>query len=164
MEQVWQVITGAPWWIYILFLYLVMTGVISTQKGRQVPVKRIMAVPIVFLAWAISDLYGIFTLAFFLCGILFLAFGALFGAWEAKTWRIEVHRRKHWVALPPNYSTFILIVLIFVLKFIWAYFYATRTPAPQWVYYCDIISTSWITGFFVGRAGMILRRYLQKSD
>ncbi|HEY5234958.1 MAG TPA: hypothetical protein VIJ14_02170, partial [Rhabdochlamydiaceae bacterium] len=93
--------------------------------------------------------------------ILFLALGVYLGVKEVRSWHFHKDRHRKVITIPGNYSTLVLILLIFILKFFWGYFYATRTEVPYWIYYWDTITSSLVTGFFVGRAVVFFKRYHQ---
>ncbi len=166
VENVWGIVSGAPWWVYVLLIYLLSIGIKST-KPRTVSIQRIILLPLVFVAWALYDLYDKLALGFVSLipvWIVFLALGAYLGLKEVHSWRISVDHRKGEVTIPGNYSTLVLILLIFVLKFFWGYFYSTRADIPYWIYCADTLTSSLVTGFFVGRAGFFLKKYYKKSS
>lgn len=78
----------------------------------------------------------------------FLGLGAYLGLKEVHAWRISKDRHKGEITIPGNYSTLVLIVLIFVLQFFWGYFYATRTEIFYWIYFADTLTSSVVTGLF----------------
>jgi hypothetical protein len=39
------------------------------------------------------------------------------------------------------------------------YFYATRTEISYWIYFTDTLTSAFVTGFFVGRAGFFFKSY-----
>ena len=165
MENLWEIVSGAPWWVYVLFIYLVSIGIKST-KSRTVSIQRVVLLPLLFVAWALYGLYGKLVLGFISLiplWIVFLGLGAYLGGKEVHSWRISKDRHKGEITIPGNYSTLVLIVLIFVLKFFWGYFYATRTEISYWIYFADTLTSSLVTGFFVGRAGFFFKSYHKKS-
>ena len=154
MEHFWNILTGAPWWVYLLLIYLVSLG-IKSIKPRTISIKRLILFPLVFIAWSFYGLYEKLTLGFpwlALYWIVFLAVGTYFGIREVCHWHLKITHSKEEITIPGNYSTLILILLIFILKFSWGYFYATWETIPYWLYVADTTSSSLVTGFFVGRA------------
>ncbi|MBI2809623.1 MAG: hypothetical protein HYX67_02165 [Candidatus Melainabacteria bacterium] len=160
MENLWEIISGAPWWVYALFAYLVSIGIQSIQP-RTLPIKRLILMPVLFVVWSIYSLYGTFSmfpsLAFY--WVALLALGAYLGFKEVRSWHFHSDHQKRTLTIPGNYSTLILILLIFVLKFFWGYLYATRTEISYWIYLSDTLTSALVTGFFVGRAAVFLKRY-----
>ncbi len=166
MEAFWEIVVGAPWWVYVLFVYLVSIGIKST-KPRTVSIRRVVLLPLIFMAFSLYGLYGKLSLGFvslFFVWIGFLGLGSYLGVKEVHSWRISKDYRKAEITIPGNYSTLVLVVLVFVLNFFWGYIYATRTNISYWIYFGDVLTTSLVTGFFVGRAGFFFRSYLKKLE
>lgn len=162
MEQFWQMISGAPWWVYVLFVILVSIG-IKAINPSTVAIQRIVVLPIVFIAWSLFNLYQNVSLGFsslIVWWALSLGLGIYLGYNAVNSWKIHSDRQKKTVTIPGNYSTVILVVSIFVLSFFWGYFYATLAGVPYWVYLADTISTTLIKGVFVGRGTCFLKSYL----
>jgi hypothetical protein len=165
MESLWKIVSGAPWWVYILFAYVVSIG-IKAIKPRTVPVKRVVMLPLLFVAWSFYNLYARLALGYMSLlplWVVCLGLGACLGVLEVRDWKIAKDRHKGELTIPGNYSTLVLILLIFVLKFFWGYFYATHTTISYRVYFWDVLTSSLVTGFFVGRAWLFFKRYRSKS-
>lgn len=165
MEHFWNIITGAPWWVYLIFIYLVSIG-IKSMKPRTITIKRVILFPCIFVAWSFYNLYQKIILGFYslaLYWVIFLTIGAYLGVKEVCQWSIKKDISKESITIPGNYSTLVLVVLIFILKFFWGYFYATWTEIPYWLYVSDIISSSLVTGFFIGRGLFFFKSYHTKQ-
>lgn len=119
--------------------------------------------PLFFVAWSFYSLYQKLSIEFhssmLICWIVFLALGACLGVLEVRSWHFHSDRQKEEITIPGNYSTMVLILLIFGLNFVWGYIYATQAPVSYWVYLTDTITSSFVTGFFVGRAGFFFKSY-----
>ena len=164
MENLWQILSGAPWWVYLLFIYIIIVGVQSI-KPRITSIKKIILFPLFFVAWSGYNLYRNVYLGYLLlipCWIIFLSIGAYLGFKEVQSWHFEKNHLKRTLTIPGNYSTLILLLLIFILKFFWGYFYATLSNIADWIYFADTITSSIVTGFFIGRASCFFKRYQEK--
>ena len=120
MENLWKIVSGAPWWVYVLFAYLVSIGIKST-KPRTISIKRLLLLPLVFVSWSFYGLYRKLLLGLFSLiplWIIFLLVGAYLGIKEVHLWKISKNRHKREITIPGNYSTLILMLLIFILKFL----------------------------------------------
>ena len=162
MEKFWEIISGAPWWVYVIFIYLVIIG-IKSIKPRTSSIIRVVLLPLLFVALSLYGLYQEVSLGFvslIFVWIVFVGLGAYLGVKEVHSWKISKDRRKGEITIPGNYSTLVLMLLIFGLKFFWGYFYATRTEITYWMYFADTLTSSLVTGFFVGRAGFFFKSYL----
>lgn len=161
MSNFWDAINGAPWWVWVLLVYVVIIGIKST-KPRTLPIKRVVLLPLLFVIWSLYSLYQKAVLGFpslIPVWIVFLALGAYLGVKEVHAWRFSKDRGQGTITIPGNYSTLVLILLIFALKFFWGYFYATRPEIPYWIYFSDTLTSALVTGFFVGRAGFFYKSY-----
>ncbi len=162
MEDLWQILRGAPWWVYVLFIILVRMGLQST-KPRTITLQRLGLFPLVFIVWSILRLYqnnGFEFPSLIFWWVLSLGIGAYLGVKEVSSWKIHVDKEKKTITIPGNYSTIVFIFAIFILNFFWGYFYATLVNVPYWIRLIDTISTTICTGLFVGRGGLFLKRYL----
>ena len=164
MENLWKALSGAPWWAYALLIYLLLVG-IQAIKPRTISVKKLLLLPLVFVAWSFYGLYARLLLGFLSLlpvWIVFLAVGAYLGVREVHAWHLHKDRRKGEITIPGNYSTLVLMLLIFILKFFWGYYYATHTEISYWIYCADTSTSALATGFFVGRAAFFFKSYLKK--
>ncbi len=163
MESLWSALSGAPWWAYALLIYLLSIGIQSIWP-RTITVKRLLLLPLLFAAWSFYSLYGKLALGFLSLlpvWVVFLAIGAYLGVREVHEWHFKKDRHKGEITIPGNYSTLILMLLIFILKFFWGYYYATHTEISYWIYFADTLTSALITGFFVGRAAFFFKSYLK---
>lgn len=160
MKNLWDILSGAPWWVYVLFIYLVSIGIKSMQP-RTLSIKRVVLIPLLFVAWSLYSLYNKFVgfPSLIPLWIISLILGSYLGVKEVRCWHFQKDRHKGLITIPGNYSTLILILLIFTLKFFWGYFYATHSEISYWIYFADTATSSLVTGFFVGRACIFFKRY-----
>jgi hypothetical protein len=166
MENLWHIITGAPWWVNLVFIYLLHLG-FKAIKPRTISLRKVVTLPLFFVAWSAYGLYQKLILGFSSLGLVWVAFivlGAFLGVMEVRSWKIARNRRKGEITIPGNYSTLILIFLVFILKFFWGYYYATHTGISYQIHFLETATTSLATGFFVGRAGFYLKCYFTHQE
>lgn len=165
MTQLWEIVGGAPWWVYVLLVILVKIGIQST-KPRTIPFQRLLLLPVVFVLWSIYRLYLNVSLGYpslILWWTLSILLGAYLGVLEVRKWKIHIDKAKKTITIPGNYSTIILIVAIFILNFFWSYLYSTLTAIPYWIHAAGTITTTIVNGFFVGRGGFFLKSYIKSN-
>lgn len=158
----WDILSGAPWWVYVLFICLMFVGVEAT-KTRTVAVRRLVIFPLVFVIWSLFNLYHHVIVAgnaLIVYWIVFLLVGTYCGKKEVQSWKLRIDRNKGQITIPGSYSTIVLILVIFVLRFVWGYYYATKPHPSHWIYVADTITSALFTGFFVGRSFVFLKRYM----
>lgn len=151
--EFWKAITGAPVWVYVLFVYLMIVGIKST-KPRVISLMRLFIIPIILILISFSNLIA-FKHNYFniiLWTVLFLI-GVSLGWWQIRWLPIKVDK-KHWlVRTPGGYSTLVLILIIFSIKY---YFGYKTTVDPQIIsnmyFLIAFLSISgFCIGFFIGR-------------
>ena len=161
MNQILEILGGASWWVYVLFVYFVSIG-ISARKPRKMSFKKLIVLPIVFVGFSFYTLYDRFISgdpSLIVVWLLALCLGASLGAKEVYNWKIVIDRKKRELTIPGNNSTLVLIVLIFAVNFFWGYWYATHPTADFWTYFWNACTSGVISGFFVGRAWIFFRRF-----
>ena len=161
MDSLWQALTGAPWWVYVLFIYLMSIG-IKSLKPRTIPFQRVVLFPLIFVTWSAYDLYTKVKLGhptLIPWWLICLTFGAILGYIEVYKWHFEVDKKKQTITIPPNYSTIVLILLIFSINFFFGYYYATQTIVSYGMYFANIVIGSLVTGIFLGRGIVFFLNY-----
>ena len=74
MNMIWETLTHTPWWVYLLFFYLLKIGYDAT-KTRVVSLRKLFILPTIFLAISINTLLTSFylspaTIIFYLISLL----------------------------------------------------------------------------------------------
>lgn len=161
MEAIMEALKGTPWWVYIVFAYLLSIG-IRALRPQVVRLKKIFLIPIIFILWSLYGLVSKFKAPTDVGRwLVFLSIGALIGWWIASSWKIKADKQKLLIQLPGGPTTLILILLIFSTKYAFGYLYETDPSAQDnfLIYTLDVISSGVITGMFVGRALCYLRKF-----
>lgn len=107
-----EIVTHTPWWVWVLFVYLVYCGV-RHLSPREFSCRQILLMPGIFLLWAV---YGIFN-KFYMPWMALLIFvaaslaGLLLGAVIAMKWRsVSLSKAKGMIQCPGS-----VIPLVFIL-------------------------------------------------
>lgn len=161
MNTIWQALTSTPWWVFLIFFYLMKVGYDAT-KTNIVSLKRLFILPSVLLVMSIKTLitsvppYS-FHLSFYffslLCGII--------GGWMlVKNLDLQFDKRNGLVKLPGSWTTLILILIIFSAKYYFGYSLATNPDKAQDITFKVLmLSVSGVcTGLFLGRLFCYLLR------
>ena len=146
MTAVKEFLTGAPIWVYFLLFYLVSKG-IKALKSHTVPYKKLFYLPILFACFSFYSLsttvYSL-NLALFFYGI-FLIFGMILGYLLVKRMTIQIDQEKNLFKLPGTPLTLILILSMFLLKYLSNYLIAVN----------PLIKTQALfNGFYFGISGL----------
>lgn len=165
MQTIVNALKGTPWWVYVLFFYLLFIG-IKALKPAVVSLKKMFILPIIFIAWSlynlITELYDPLHLGFW---IVSLAAGTLLGWLMIRSFPMKADKKKNLITTQGGPSTLILILLIFSTKYFFGYYTATHPEAMEnlsFVFF-RLAASGLITGMFVGKALCIGYKY-KKSD
>lgn len=157
-----KILKGTPWWVFVLFGYLVLKG-IEALKPRVIDLKKLFILPLVFAIWGIhslisSKLHGATDFAIW---FLAMAAGLFLGDRMTRSIPIQVDHKKQLIALEGSPATLILSVMIFATKYFFGFFYATHpTARDNWmIVSADLITSGLIIGLFFGRSIRYWRRF-----
>lgn len=164
MQNYWNAIVdianGIPWWVYVLFFYLLSIGLRAT-KTNVISLKRLFVLPILLVAMSIHTLLTAVQFNFFNVAIwvITLIIGIYAGWQQVHARKMRVDKKQLLFEVPGTWSTLILIMLIFVVKFFFGYELAVNPNLVQNVLFVfSMLATSGLfTGFFVGRLVAYLR-------
>lgn len=155
-----EIISGTPWWVYAIFFVLVSTG-LNSLRHRKINVKQLLIVPIVLglwnLGWLGERIHGHFTLLSF--WILGIGFGFFIGEKTVSRWVIRGDKDKKHILLPPTYSTMILIVIVFCIRYFFYYNYIKHPETAPNLYPNDAAISGILTGVFIGRTVKIFKKF-----
>ncbi len=158
MEAILDILKETPWWVYLLFFYLVLIG-IRSAKPQTVPILRLLLFPIVLTIWSLIGLYSKWDWLAFFSWTISLVPGCIFGWLSVRSWKIRFDRRRKTLSLPGSWSTLILVLIIFVVKYFFGYYSATHPAIPKTLMLAQMISSGIITGMFFGRIASFWMRY-----
>jgi hypothetical protein len=154
MNTIIEFMTQTPWWVYVIFIYLIILGTKALQP-RVISLKRMFILPLFFTVWSIYSLYSLFNspldiVYWFFSIILGTAIGWIITA----AMEIKADKKKYLILLPGTYSTLILVVLIFGVKYFFGFIYSSDPLARKnvYIYTADLITSGFITGMFVGKS------------
>ncbi len=159
MELLIEIFKQTPWWVFLLFVGLTLIGLRATQQ-RVITVKKIWLLPLVFtvwnLAWLNERVQGHYSLiVFWLIG---LTVGGFFGWLMVRRWKIKAVPSDS-IAIPGTWSTLILILLVFAVRYFFIFNYETHPEAASHLFLSDALISGTITGIFIGRAIELILKY-----
>jgi hypothetical protein len=144
MEHLFEILTHTPWWVYVLFAYILYVG-ITAMKLRSVPVFQLFIVPTIFTILSIHTLVGRIGdhLLYIIPWALAAAIGLSIGWIEMKRLNIVVDRKKRLLKIPGSVFTLILLLLFFGSQYYYGFISATapeRAKEIQFVIFILLIS------------------------
>lgn len=159
MEVLTEILEDTPWWVYLLFIYLVFIGLRATRP-RTTSLNKVFFLPLIFTLWNLAWLYeriqGHFLLLFF------WPFGiavGIFSGWAmVRKWHIAYHKSQRTISLPPTWSTLILILLVFAVRYFFVFNYEIHPEKASHLFLADSLISGTITGIFIGRSFHIYQK------
>ncbi len=165
MQDVILILKNTPWWVYVLFIYLVIMGLKATRT-RTVALWKLFILPVLFSWMSIHSLISSFPIDAFSVSTWggAILIGTFFGWLQMHRSKIDINKQKHQITLPGTWWTLILILLIFATKYYFGYQLGVDpTLKYQSHFEFSMLAVSGIiTGLFIGRALALLIRYCKK--
>ena len=162
VEYVWRILADTPWWVWVLFVFLVIRGIKSLRPATA-PVWRFAIVPAVFLVWGIATLVDDFGLTALSVGtyLVALAIGAAAGWALMAPVPVRADRAHGLVAVPGGPATLILILVVFVVKYTFGVWQGMdpQVVGHVWFLLADCGISGIVAGMFIGRFANLWRKY-----
>ena len=157
METLINALQGTPWWVYVVFAYLVMIG-IKAMKPQMVSVNKMFIIPLIFIALSIYGLIVGFRgwPDLFFWAIALVAGFFVGGRLAPEKFRAD--RKKLLAYIPGSPVILILILAIFAVKYFFGYYSATHEVGDA-MHVAQIIASGAVTGIFVGRTRAFLLQF-----
>ena len=136
MNALIDIIKGTPWWVYIIFIYLLIVGIKAT-KTRIYSLYTITIFPLVIMSWFLIQLNqrNVDRNQLPFIALLFLVGGAIgFNVFSQEP--LNVNQQTKTVTLPGSISTLVLLISIFIIKYFFDYMHATN---PIFIYHAVIL-------------------------
>ncbi|MGE5254868.1 MAG: hypothetical protein ACM3N7_12950 [Planctomycetaceae bacterium] len=156
MENLIQILLRTPWWVYVIFGYILYMGIKAT-KMRSVPVFQLFIVPGIFTVLSIHTLVGRIGDHFFylIPWATATLIGIAIGWVEMNRLNIVVDRKNRLLKIPGSAFTLILFLLFFSSNFYYGFLSATdpeRARGMLFVVYILLVSglgagVMWVRSF-----------------
>lgn len=163
IETIWQILIHTPWWVYLLFAYLIFIGV-KASKTRAVPFLKLLVAPVIFTWMSVDTLTGDVGLSGYAVSIwvITILLGTFLGWLQLYWMKVQTDRQHLLVKMPGSWITLILVLVIFFSKYYFGYSSAVD-PAllHNGVYVFFMLAISGVcTGLFIGRVVRIIQLLL----
>lgn len=134
--EILQIITHTPIWVFLIFVYLIVNGFIST-RDRRIHIGKLFIFPSVLLFLFFFRLVHVHTVKLWCIFLISIIIGCLFSLIFVSKQRI-VKVEKYYVIVNGTYNTFVLSMLIFFTK----YFFSYMRAIDQYLSYYFFIETT----------------------
>jgi hypothetical protein len=162
LQAMTQALIHTPWWVFVLFFYLLVRGYKASQT-RVVALKKLFILPIILILLSLHSLLVNIPLSVF--NVMVWAFallaGVLLGCYQMLNQRLSFDKTKQWVKLPGSWFTFILILIIFASKYYFGYEMAANPHILTNFKFAItmLVVLGVCSGLFVGRLVFYVYRY-----
>ena len=161
MTAIWQALTHTPWWVYVLFFYLLKVGVDAT-KSNTVSLKKLFVLPSAFFLISLNTLINSVqpTVANFSIYTLALGVGVSGGWILVKNMALQFDKNKELIRLSGSWATLLLILTIFTAKYYFGYSLAIDPSLSEdTLFELSMLAVSGVcTGMLIGRLACYLYR------
>lgn len=154
MDILQQFIAKTPWYVWVIFVWVLMRGIKARQPG-ETTLSKMATIPLIFTAWGLYDLYSIYGLSIdaallWLAGIVV---GSVMGLWLLGRFNITVDRARGVFHRPADMSLLPLLLATFAIKYT---FGVIGAMSPQLLAeppfrISDLVLSGMFTGIFVGK-------------
>lgn len=156
LTQFFDIIVGTPFWVWLIFFYLLYVGFKNLQL-HIIYVPKLFIVPLIFLAIQYEVFLSESAPIFFL--VLLLSTSLSFLA-HIKV-PIFAIKESTCIKIPGHYSILLILISFFFVKYFFGYLQDTNPALADKYALLDIIISSALSGFFLGRAICYSYKYLK---
>ena len=148
----------APLWVWGIFIYLLFIGIRSTKK-HVVSIPKLFVIPtiLITLKWKLFAAASFMMLGNYL---LWLIIGIIIGYIIALRSNIIVSKNTVSAKFPGTYLTLILLMLIFIVKYVFGNMNATAPDIAHEYYNFENGVNAIFSGYFLGRALYCTQKYI----
>ena len=159
MPNLLQIISGTPFWVWIVFAYILFVGINALRK-RIVPVYRFAIMPIIFVVWSIVSLYDKTTFSLIMWS-LFYGIGITLGYYMMRRLNISINKETYLVHIPGSVIPLIISCSFFLVKYCLGVSYALNPILKFNVIIAgfDGVLSGIFSGISTGRFLKILHKY-----
>lgn len=161
MNAAWQIINHTPWWVYLLFVYLIFISYRAT-KTKIVSLKRLVLIPIIFVFIALHTLLTLVTpsIETILVAFITALIGGIFGWLHIRSLNIKFDKRRALLQIPGSWLTMALILIVCITKFMFSYELALDPKiVNDTPFEISLLAvTSFCAGLFLGRFACYIYR------
>ena len=122
MQTIYYTIVGTPWWVYILFIYLIFIGIKASKPG-EVEIIKLAILPVLFTYMSLHSLVTQTTLSPIHIGtrIISILIGTLFGIGRVKKAGYTYDPNTGNIRTSGSWMTLIVVMIIFFSKYYFGY-------------------------------------------
>lgn len=162
METVAQFLQHTPWWVYVLFFYLLSRG-LAARKPAEVSLQKLAIIPVLLTVWSLAELVRLYGLtasavSIWLAG---LVVGVALGWLLLRGLAITVDAQTGVIHRPADYTLLPLVLATFAVKYAFGAIAATSPALLQEPMFrlADLGLSGLFSGLFVGKFAVYAAKY-----
>ena len=154
MEYFFEILKGTPWWVYLLFSFLLIKGW-KARNSQVMAFKKIFLLPLFLVVWSSHSLIKKYSPTIFLISMfaLFAAVGIFYGWSSLRSKGLKVDKKKALIEIPGTWATLIFSMVIFSFKYMLGVFYSLNPLLIHTLLFTsvDVMLSAGISGMFLGK-------------
>jgi len=157
VETLIYFLKDTPWYVYLIFFYLIFIS-IKSVRGGIVSLKKLFVIPTIFLLMSIDELVTrlhalpLYVVIF----IIGLILGSIIGSVQYKMLQIRVDRQHKLFEIAGSWFAAGLIIITFMVKYYVGYSFALNNNMSTEFVCTLLLISSILTGTFIGRLIYVL--------
>lgn len=159
METLIKTLNNAPWWVLIIFAYLIWIG-FRARQPRTMSLVKLLIIPLLFLIWSILELtmwwQGLLDI---LIWIALIAFGFYIGLRLLKKHKVRADHKKKLIRIQGSSILLYGIVFAFCVRLVFGYLQAVLPLWTPGLHMGSIAVTGFLTGFFWSRSYILAKKF-----
>ena len=161
METLLITLWYTPWWVHVLFCFLVSVGV-KASRTAVVIIQKMLIAPVVFTLLSLQSLYTHLDIDLFVLTVYVLSScaGILGGFLQVSMQSLRVDRERSLIEIPGTWSVMVLVMIIFFTKYYFGYELSVDPDALKNTAFevAFIGFNALCTGMFIGKAACFYHR------
>ncbi len=154
-QSIWDTIANTPWWVYVIFIFLLRAG-LSATKPRTVPLRSFFVLPAILIPLSLINFFIDVNLTPTNVGMWLgaLLVGILLGKVQFRLLRIKAIPKEAKLHVPGSWSLLIVLLVIFLTRYYYGHEMAIDPDVlkqPKWMM-AMFLAYGFFTGLFIGRA------------
>lgn len=164
MNTVIAFLSGTPWYVYLIFAYVLKVGV-KCLNDQIVHRNKLLILPLVFVYLSLDTLLArihvtSISVSLWLVGMIV---GTVFGWLQLARLRIVVDQKQQLLSIQGSAFTLIFLLLTFAVKYLIGYLVVTdaQLNVQLPLLYALLLLSGFFTGVFIGRFALAAYRLKQ---
>jgi hypothetical protein len=154
VNNIIKIIATTPLYVWAILAYLLFVG-IKAMRNHIVYLPKFFIIPAVLIGLK----YKVFFSENNIIYIGFMLLGLSVGFITAQKTVIKIFRELKSIELPGNYSTIIILITFFLIKYIFGYLEATNRELVNLYLYIENSISGILAGYFLGRSVCYVYRF-----